>query len=112
MKYSSSSTIRSSSSGMSSGAHHQPSQRQETRQTIELMERETGIEPATSSLGSWRSTAELLPLTHDADFLRIPLALNCVTVNPTKSSTRRRLKQSACPGTRDSRVFILCVLCD
>ena len=27
------------------------------------MERETGIEPATSSLGSWRSTAELLPLS-------------------------------------------------
>jgi hypothetical protein len=27
----------------------------------EDMERETGIEPATSSLGSWRSTAELLP---------------------------------------------------
>ena len=26
------------------------------------MERETGIEPVTSSLGSWRSTAELLPL--------------------------------------------------
>ncbi len=26
-----------------------------------LMERETGIEPATSSLGSWHSTAELLP---------------------------------------------------
>jgi hypothetical protein len=26
------------------------------------VERETGIEPATSSLGSWRSTAELLPL--------------------------------------------------
>src|SRR6185369_9482172 len=25
------------------------------------MERETGVEPATSSLGSWRSTAELLP---------------------------------------------------
>src|SRR5438552_7323270 len=25
-------------------------------------ERETGIEPATSSLGSWHSTAELLPL--------------------------------------------------
>jgi hypothetical protein len=30
---------------------------------IEKMERETGIEPATSSLGSWHSTAELLPLT-------------------------------------------------
>jgi hypothetical protein len=25
------------------------------------MERETGIEPATSSLGSWHSTTELLP---------------------------------------------------
>ena len=29
---------------------------------FERMERETGIEPATSSLGSWHSTAELLPL--------------------------------------------------
>ena len=32
------------------------------------MERETGIEPVTSSLGSWRSTAELLPL----DIVRLP----------------------------------------
>jgi hypothetical protein len=32
------------------------------------MERETGIEPVTSSLGSWRSTAELLPL----NFVRLP----------------------------------------
>ena len=36
------------------------------------MERETGLEPATSSLGSWHSTTELLPLTlrisHLADF--------------------------------------------
>jgi hypothetical protein len=31
------------------------------------MERETGIEPATSSLGSWRSTAELLPLKGNQD---------------------------------------------
>jgi hypothetical protein len=29
---------------------------------IEKMERETGFEPATSSLGSWHSTTELLPL--------------------------------------------------
>ena len=29
---------------------------------LKRMERETGIEPATSSLGSWHSTAELLPL--------------------------------------------------
>jgi hypothetical protein len=27
-----------------------------------LLERETGVEPATSSLGSWHSTTELLPL--------------------------------------------------
>ena len=31
-------------------------------QVIENMERETGLEPATSSLGSWHSTTELLPL--------------------------------------------------
>ena len=30
--------------------------------SLKHLERETGIEPATSSLGSWRSTAELLPL--------------------------------------------------
>jgi integrase len=33
------------------------------------MERETGIEPATSSLGSWRSTAELLPLVLQTNML-------------------------------------------
>jgi hypothetical protein len=35
----------------------------ERQQKVRRMERETGIEPVTSSLGSWRSTAELLPLT-------------------------------------------------
>ena len=35
------------------------------------LERETGIEPVTSSLGSWRSTAELLPL----NFVRLPSRL-------------------------------------
>ncbi len=39
------------------------------------MERETGIEPVTSSLGSWRSTAELLPL----NFVRLPL--RCIQDN-------------------------------
>src|ERR1039457_2563912 len=34
-------------------------------QVIEKMERETGLEPATSSLGSWHSTTELLPLVDD-----------------------------------------------
>ena len=28
---------------------------------FEKLERETGLEPATSSLGSWHSTTELLP---------------------------------------------------
>ena len=42
------------------------SKRRRTRETSEeesvvKLERETGIEPVTSSLGSWRSTAELLP---------------------------------------------------
>ena len=37
---------------------------------LETMERETGIEPATSSLGSWRSTAELLPLGYRRDYHR------------------------------------------
>jgi hypothetical protein len=32
------------------------------RWVIECLERETGFEPATSSLGSWHSTPELLPL--------------------------------------------------
>ena len=35
------------------------------------MERETGIEPVTSSLGSWRSTAELLPLARTDPSLRL-----------------------------------------
>src|SRR5260370_3585531 len=39
-----------------------------SHQICGLMERETGIEPVTSSLGSWRSTAELLPL----NFVRLP----------------------------------------
>ena len=34
----------------------------ENESSRKLMERETGIEPVASSLGSWRSTAELLPL--------------------------------------------------
>ena len=30
-----------------------------------FLERETGLEPVTSSLGSWHSTTELLPLGFD-----------------------------------------------
>ena len=35
----------------------------------EKVERETGIEPATSSLGSWHSTAELLPLIRHSSLI-------------------------------------------
>ena len=35
-------------------------------------ERETGIEPATSSLGSWHSTTELLPLAFKSAIYLIP----------------------------------------
>ena len=44
------------------------------------MERETGLEPATSSLGSWHSTTELLPLRafcstcHFLQKLALPIA--------------------------------------
>jgi hypothetical protein len=37
--------------------------------TIENMERETGLEPATSSLGSWHSTTELLPQPFTISYL-------------------------------------------
>jgi hypothetical protein len=40
-----------------------------TLQLAESKERETGIEPATSSLGSWHSTAELLPLADQFSYL-------------------------------------------
>jgi hypothetical protein len=42
-----------------------------TKMLQDFMERETGIEPATSSLGSWRSTAELLPLAESKPSLAL-----------------------------------------
>src|SRR5437868_8142614 len=44
--------------------HPGPRTWRESGKCCKKLERETGIEPATSSLGSWRSTAELLPLTY------------------------------------------------
>jgi hypothetical protein len=38
-------------------------------EVIENMERETGLEPATSSLGSWHSTTELLPPSVKSSYL-------------------------------------------
>ena len=40
-----------------------------TETWMERVERETGIEPATSSLGSLRSTAELLPQSGRCPFI-------------------------------------------
>jgi hypothetical protein len=39
-------------------------------QVTEKVERETGFEPATSSLGSWHSTTELLPLARQLKYSR------------------------------------------
>jgi hypothetical protein len=52
------------------------------------MERETGIEPVTSSLGSWRSTSELLPLRCKTYYLAFPCSLYApfgVSIQSTKS---------------------------
>ncbi|SRR6266568_1897166 len=57
-----------------------------------VLERETGIEPATSSLGSWRSTAELLPLTDEQnlDYTYCELSGNHL---PTASAIPRYVHQ-------------------
>jgi hypothetical protein len=47
-------------------------------QVIEKMERETGFEPATSSLGSWHSTTELLPPFGD------------ISIIPNQNTSRKR----------------------
>jgi hypothetical protein len=39
-------------------------------ESLIFLERETGVEPATSSLGSWHSTTELLPLTFASNDIR------------------------------------------
>ena len=62
------------------------------REIIENMERETGIEPATSSLGSWHSTAELLPLIKIRCTKLIPRnSQMLISVIPPLLSTRYRL---------------------
>ena len=52
-------------------------------QVIENMERETGIEPATSSLGSWHSTAELLPRSWIVRYLTVRHGFSCFHCQPT-----------------------------
>jgi hypothetical protein len=44
------------------------------RQVVQKMERETGLEPVTSSLGSWHSTTELLPLNWNYKYSKSKVA--------------------------------------
>ena len=47
------------------------------------MERETGLEPATSSLGSWHSTTELLPpFGESCTYLILKEIRHCRAVSP------------------------------
>src|ERR1035438_8777017 len=67
------------------------------------MERETGFEPATSSLGSWHSTTELLPLAE-----RSLRKVNTEGPCARKSSTSRHPQDSittAPPGNRPTGTF-------
>jgi hypothetical protein len=52
-----------------------------------------GIEPMTSSLGSWRSTAELLPLTRTDPSLRFGIS---------PADSRHRLRSASRPLTGSS----------
>src|ERR1041385_8609250 len=59
------------------------------------LERETGFEPATSSLGSWHSTTELLPLESDGSILAFSFVRS--------SGDLPRLRN---PGPPDSQLFV------
>src|SRR5207253_6106814 len=63
---------------------------------------ETGIEPATSSLGSWRSTAELLPLTTVAEPRLPPIQgqLQCRAILKHAGITRASTDKLVCFGER------------
>ena len=60
------------------------------------MERETGIEPATSSLGSWRSTAELLPLKSE-DEISLPLRADSLNFSRLVANELRSCGSGAFP---------------
>src|SRR6266480_2190318 len=65
-------------------------------QVIEKMERETGFEPATSSLGSWHSTTELLP--HSA--FKSPLTQATAISNPERIRNIWPPVQNSLPSRR------------
>src|ERR1700758_4410502 len=70
------------------------------------MERETGIEPATSSLGSWRSTAELLP---PGDEARLPFStteFNVIAVLSLRSAGAYHDQSSGRPCLMNRREWL------
>src|ERR1039457_4643299 len=71
-------------------------------QVIEKMERETGFEPATSSLGSWHSTTELLPLAVGSA-RKVNTECPCAALPMEKHPLHDPLKIAYPPPRRDSR---------
>jgi hypothetical protein len=55
------------------------------------MERETGFEPATSSLGSWHSTPELLPLRRIRSGKSLKEHSRTLSVNPTRKIVKLKI---------------------
>src|ERR1035438_7899359 len=70
-------------------------------QVIKNMERETGLEPATSSLGSWHSTTELLPLNSHRLLASLPLfyAANGLAINRHAQQTSDSVRWLAVGGS-------------
>ena len=58
-----------------------------------ILERETGLEPATSSLGSWHSTTELLPRSCQIGYLAEPTGLAGPRLQSIRSHGVRNLFQ-------------------
>ena len=77
-------------------------------QVIEKMERETGFEPATSSLGSWHSTTELLPLAYVFRYLTASKGLNLPAASPFRllrpSKTMRFEREMNSKTARESSI--------
>jgi hypothetical protein len=65
------------------------------------MERETGLEPATSSLGSWHSTAELLPHSFVFNDLRLSVSLRTLYEPYCISKLSNSLTRTRRPSTGD-----------
>jgi hypothetical protein len=69
------------------------------------MERETGLEPATSSLGSWHSTTELLPLVDDPrtyliqELFPSEVAVYTVYRKPSGQIQKRTVRRLNLPST-------------